>query len=464
MSNAGEKWKPAVLGAAAGWAFAAAGATLYFPHIHPVLTLCLFLLAAVFCGEKLYRKNRMMSVAVLVIFFVAAAGFLSVYLGAIREPLRYAMASVYPGKRLLTGGTYTIAQLVKHNFFRLNFESPLAYGNICESQRFCLLLPALVIALLLYRKGVKRKAVLIGLSLFFVMALGYMMAGFPQWLGSLTLWNRIIDRRISFAIILAQLIFAAALCVPAGERTSNKEEFWRRIAAALAGAAVLTALCSFGMLLFSDAELQQIALKRILQILLLDLAFFAVCCFLLIWKTAWGITLFVLGTFYSSVQFNPLCLAPESIRSPLYEYVKGSSNLRHEGRVLFIDPDYAAAAQSSYTMAGGKTLTGFFCYEDPEIYRTILSALPDPERFHRLNHLSARLEDSPTAPLLSAHVPQADVIVLTFHARKYDFSLLPVDFICVKSEYCQNRLAGNPSLKADDTIGLWKLYRVKKIK
>eukprot|EP00828_Plagiopyla_frontata_P024253 TRINITY_DN30975_c0_g1_i1.p1 TRINITY_DN30975_c0_g1~~TRINITY_DN30975_c0_g1_i1.p1 ORF type:complete len:133 (-),score=15.22 TRINITY_DN30975_c0_g1_i1:34-432(-) len=75
-------------------------------------------------------------------------------------------------------------------------------------------------------------------------------------------------------------------------------------------------------------------------------------------------TVFALICFLGGALFNPICIAPTKISSHVVTAVSRVPDLRYEGRVLLVGNSIASAHPQYYVMAGGKTLNGFFCYED----------------------------------------------------------------------------------------------------
>ena len=175
-----------------------------------------------------------------------------------------------------------------------------------------------------------------------------------------------------------------------------------------------------------------------------------------------GILFFTVISVAENLLFNPVCIAPTDINSPLQKYAENAKDKKYDGRVLFINPIMwdCASIQSAYAMSGGKTYGGFFCYEDMEIFNNLLSHLPNAEQFHRLNHFSCWLTDVPHCPEMNAMIMQKDVIRVYFNARNYDFSKLEVDFLCVPSGHYSKLLGENRSLKAEQHMGFWQLYRI----
>ena len=458
------KGKALIISAAAGWCLAAAGATLYFPHIYPVLLLCIAILVYKISAEKLWKKNKLFFAVLTAVSLLTAGGLLFLYLYSIRDALAIALSSVYPGKRLLTGGGLAFSELFKFNFMFFNYETPLA-GSVCDAQRIQLLFPVLAIIFFIRRKLLKDVKLAVLLMLFIAACLWFQFIGIPAFLAKITLMNRVLEQRTCFAMVIAQMILAVSLLNIKSEKSMWQEIKTfdaKKIFFSFAVGCICTLFCTAMFMDSFDSLPFLFSSKRVFFYFALDIAFIFLYTFLLMYQLKAGILFFTVISVAENLLFNPVCIAPTDITSPLQKYVENAKDKKHDGRVLFINPwmSDTASIQSAYAMSGGKTYSGFFCYEDMEIFNKLMAHLPDAEQFHRLNHLSCWLTDVPHCPEMNAMVIQKDVIRVYFNARNYDFSKLEADFLCVPYGHYSKQLAENPSLKEEQHMGFWQLYRI----
>jgi len=455
-----EKKSALLLSIGSGYSLAVAGATLYFPHIYPVLLLCLMLVVyKIIRSHHIWKnwKNVAIPLAVSAIVFVV---FLGGYLYCIRTPLLLAMNSAYPGKRLVTGGGILMQNLINFNFVFLNLQHPLNY-NVCESQLYPFLFPFLILICFLRFRQMRDPYIVIPLILFFAFIFCYQIIGFPAWLSQIAGFSKIIERRTSFGMIVGQLIFLAALLdMKPDISPSCSARIWFNFIASLGFAILISSLAVSFLLFFNSSAYHPLFLQgRVFLFLDFCCIFFAIL--LLVWKVYPGVIFFSIITFIQGLSFNPVCIAPTQISSPLLSRINTVAGKKYEGRTLLIDNGGdAAAVQTAFAMAGGKTLTGFFCYEDTEIFRQFFARKPKPEQFHRLNHLSVRFNDRILSSGFSASVPRNDVIRITVDPAYCDFSQFPVDFVAVQADCFAESIQSNPSLKFEFDVGSWKVFRV----
>ena len=443
-----------LLAVAASLALSLSGATLYFPHFYPVMILGFFILIyKICCSDK-----KILSAALLLFYILAFSAILGVFLYCIKDALTVAMNSVYPGKRILQGGDLGIQTIIKANFIFFNFAYPLR-GSVCDSQLFPVLFIILPVAYFYNQKKLIDKKIFIPLFLFAFFAVWYQIIGFPKWFSYITLWSRVLESRASYAVIICQMILLAALLNTQKSdhdlESENKTD-WQDSLLKLFFAALLTLSCFY--VFYRN---HKTLVKFLPYLILLDTGFIFLYSFLLLKRLHFGVFIFVLVTIFQGLSFNPVCIAPTEISSPVLTYINSASGKKYEGRTLLID-NYgdAAGVQSSYAMAGGKTLTGFFCYEDMTFYQKFFSKLPHPEQFHRLNHLSVRFDDKSTSSALNASIIQKDVIRINISPSHFDFSQFPIDFVTVQNQFFGNGIQKNRSLKFEFDAGYWKIFRV----
>jgi len=120
--------------------------------------------------------------------------------------------TVYPGSRVMLGGTFDYARYFS-GFFDAVFtekEFPRQYGNVCEASAFILLWP--VVAVLVARLGSwgeKLRTVL--LLLYILWVSNWILLGTSESLAKLTLWSYVPTSRAVLGVGLASVLFTLSV-------------------------------------------------------------------------------------------------------------------------------------------------------------------------------------------------------------------------------------------------------------
>src|SRR5581483_6650590 len=116
--------------------------------------------------------------------------------------------TIYPGRRVSTGGDYSFAMLFKgvYNLFTNELEIP-ALKNESEAASFYYLFPAVLLALPLSAR-LRRGLGVVGWTMIFYIAamLLFILVGLPEKVARLTLLSYIPSYRADLTIGLASII------------------------------------------------------------------------------------------------------------------------------------------------------------------------------------------------------------------------------------------------------------------
>ena len=161
-----------------------------------------------------------LAIALAVAVFAAAAFFIYA-----REVIDALAATVYPGKRLSTGGDFEPWMLFSntlfvhlYGFFHFGSAAPSAIGwadmkNICEYSSFIFLFPVLILTVI--ARNVAAKKIVDPLSLlvsaYLVITLVYMFFGFPTWLSVISGFSRLPANREVVGLGIAGIILLVSL-------------------------------------------------------------------------------------------------------------------------------------------------------------------------------------------------------------------------------------------------------------
>ncbi len=206
---------------------------LYPPWQVALAYFALVVFAALFVRDRLHlmMKQRLrLRLALIGLAVMLAAGLTLAWLVACRSDLQVMAQTVYPGKRVSTGGDYSFAMLFKGTYNLMTMETDIAgLKNPSEAASFYYLFPAVLLALPL-APPLRRKLGILGWAMILYIAamLLFLMVGLPETVARLTLISYIPSYRADLTIGLASIILtlhaARLLRREEGEGTAG----WRR--------------------------------------------------------------------------------------------------------------------------------------------------------------------------------------------------------------------------------------------
>ncbi len=221
-----------------------------------------YLFAAIFAGlfirDKLYlsfKPLRLYKVICLTGAILLAGALVSSFLITCLPDLRLMSNTVYPGKRISTGGDYPFALLFKGMYnLETIYSAPQALINQCEAASFYYLFPAVLFAICL-SKRVRRSLGIIGWLLvsYIVGMVFFMLVGIPEKLAKLTLLSYAPPYRADIALGLASII----LCIYVLARLKETNEWdnkWERVVPWIASAGMSVTLLLHGLFLLRKAD------------------------------------------------------------------------------------------------------------------------------------------------------------------------------------------------------------------
>jgi len=179
----------------------------------PAAYFVLFLFASIIVRDKLYvslgTRLRQRYVYIAAALFVAG-GLTLTWLVTCLPDLKAMSNAVYPGRRISSGGDYSLALLFKgmYNFATI-YNTPRALRNQSEAASFYYLFPAVLVALCLSRK-LARELGVVGWMLvaYITAALFFLFVGLPPFLAKLTLLSYVPSYRADLTIGLASILLS----------------------------------------------------------------------------------------------------------------------------------------------------------------------------------------------------------------------------------------------------------------
>lgn len=204
-----------------------AGGCFALSVVYPPYQVCLaYLFAFLCCGYFLRERGRLvrcglrtMRVCVLTGSVVLIAALLTLYAWETIEAIRIMAATVYPGRRTVTGGDLTVFRAFNNVFtFALWHQRLTPAGNICEGASFYLFFPLVLSAALAARALRRQKLdpVIVALGLYLAGLSVYATVGAPDFLTRVTLLGRVEGIRTILGIGLADTLLWIAFVSRAG--------------------------------------------------------------------------------------------------------------------------------------------------------------------------------------------------------------------------------------------------------
>ncbi len=441
------------------WCGLCSAMTLYMPRVFPVDCLLALAVFAFLLENHLFGELKKWTVW-LPILTAAIAGvlFLLGWLRDASEAVQAVLETSYPGKRRMSGGTMGFWTLIKGWLAPLTIYK-VDFLNQCELQGPLSLLFPLAAVWLIRFGELKRSLIAWATVLFTVWTLCYQLFGFPDWLAAATFWNRCNPPRCALALSLAQVLFLALIFgrFPAG--FLPQETAWQRRTWLLTAGAVIL----FCILLFYPGTLP---LRRGLAAVyprmyiygwfLAIVTVFGILCWLLLVRSHWFIPVFVLVHLLPAACFNPVCVAPRKVVNKLEPLVKRTAGLKYGGRFLVMEEkNFIAVAAFA---AGARVLNGYYLYPDRELHHLLFRNEPDPRKSFRLSNYDF-LSGQAVPGKIGILDDGAEHIRIRLDAEKYDFMLLPVDFVAALQKD-RAYLDRNPSLKRTGSGSELDFYRV----
>ncbi|HZV70254.1 MAG TPA: hypothetical protein VFG10_11950 [Saprospiraceae bacterium] len=205
-----------ILFAIAGYSFAL---VLYLAYLVPFAYFLLALLIGYMLKNKtatslIFKKDLPLKILTFGLSMVFLGGLIFYFYHLSKDTVSVMANTVYPGQRAETGGGYPFVKLFTDNFnFYLGLNKyPANWGNICEASAFLMLSPiASIVIVADWIKSKKADPLLISVMVFQIIALTWILFGFPLILAKISLFSASPSYRavfiFGFANVIATLLF-----------------------------------------------------------------------------------------------------------------------------------------------------------------------------------------------------------------------------------------------------------------
>jgi hypothetical protein len=232
---------------------------LYPPWQVPVAYLFLFVFAGLLIRDKLYlsfksiSKYRLLSLAVALLL---ACGLTLSFLLTCLPDLKVMSNTVYPGKRLSSGGDYSFAMLFKgmYNLMTIYTVQP-KIGNESEASSFYYFFPAVFLGILLSKRLLTNLGILGWLLVSYLLGmLVFSLSGIPERIARLSLMSYVPPYRSDIAIGLASIILCVYTLALIEDLNKAADGRWHAIVPWVVGGASVLFFVYHGTVLMKTAD------------------------------------------------------------------------------------------------------------------------------------------------------------------------------------------------------------------
>lgn len=450
----------------AGWALAGFALTLYPAWLVVVASLLGPLaIAWLYMRRADWRWNWHQALLVAAMVLMAALLLYSWWLHA-ADAVSSIAATVYPGKRMETGGYMDPWYLARGLFgpdqmFRIT-------DMLVPSDAGSYIFLAIPLALLFawqqasgLRQSRRQSLDLAGIVClaFIGWTLYFSYFGIPPWLAQATQWAKVPVYRTDIGLLLAQTWLLATVLRKhglTGFEASDVSQFaparpWQLSALAVLGAAACAWLAIFTSSTLPVAISETIS-PGVVAITVTAYAFLA----LLLAREHFvaAMTIYMVWMLGSALPFNPLLQAPRHVEPGQVLSQLDAEATTRQARWIVLDNHRQAMALAA---SGLRISSGIFYHPPLALWEKL-----DPDRkylgiYNRYQHLTiegAELHGMDFEPVLHS----LDHVLLRVDTRRFDFSKLAATHIAAPRQHEQS-LNRNPHLRHLKSEGGWSFYR-----
>ncbi|MBV8553222.1 MAG: hypothetical protein JOY54_18140 [Acidobacteriaceae bacterium] len=359
----------------------------YVPHMIPLFWVAaLFFVAwSIANWRDIVRRQGLalrIAAVVLTVLVVAAVG-LYVYRD-LQQALIGIANTVYPGRRIVPGGSTPLYFLVSHfmQWSETEQRVPLAVGNICEGSGFLWLAPLALICLSRLSLTKFQKLALASLSIAFCLLVAWLIFPVPASVGSILGLNRTFGARVTPALGLANVAIVVLCAATMRANSLRIKTPWIRLAAAAAGFAML-----WLALHWADGKLAAFFTGK--QVLFAAL-FTTVLVFLFL--SGWKLTFAMALVLPSAIVFGAANPVEQGMgvftKSELHQFVRQNPQLLNGKWIMFSD----SVVNSGFLAATGcDVYTGTHYLPDVDHFPVFAAHGLDLQTLNRSGYLDAHL-------------------------------------------------------------------------
>ncbi|HBG81384.1 TPA: hypothetical protein DDW69_00930 [candidate division CPR2 bacterium] len=428
----------------------------FYPPFQIALAYLLIFLVAGFSWKYFsldkFKKHLSFRIIMISASFLISSIILIRYYFDIQDTIPIIMNTVYPGRRISTGGDFSLARYFSgfYDYFLKEGRIPstIDFGNICESSSFILLWP-LIIPGLVYNYFKKRKVdkfliVVMAYIIFFSL---YAVVKFPVFITKISLLSMAPSWRAFLGVGVASIIASVYYLSNTDYKKFLKRPF-------ILFAAVTVFVITHGFWLRSVTH-DFFRYREILfaSIMIITLSYF----FLKQKKIAFSIVLLIYVAI-PTILVNPISVGLGSIyNKDLTQYVLAvTSEDKDSDWVVFGDSSYAALLKAS----GLNVLNGVKYTPDIELLKKLDDGAPDDKTYNRYAHINIVEQDIYNKNTVTFNLIQSDSYLIKIDPCSERLRDVGIDYILFTKEP-QNDYSSCMIPVRDSSINSAWIYRYK---
>lgn len=389
--------------------------------LYPAFQVPFGFFMAIFMGDSLiknWKKLRKTDYLLMAISLMLSLGLVARFVMLSLEDMKTMLGTVYPGNRLVTGGTLNANSYVNY-FVNIFFPYTENIANTCEPSTYIYSLTGLVIVVIAYLKNIKAKVknentgITIALIMLFIVYTIWEFIGFNEFLSKITLLSYSPAERTH--IITGMIGLILSIIMVQGDTDNGNKIFTKKqsilISLVVVFVAYVLAKQSIYTQFFTSLK-YEIVLSMI----------FALTYFIINYRAKEWIYTMLIVAAVAGVKVNPIAVGISPINK-----TDISAKIReidaNEEDTLWIG---STNITGQYLVANGvNCLNGVHTYPDFKWLKIVDSKGEYDETYNRFAHISVNLSEETSFQILA---PDAYVANLTYDnvkdiGAKYYFTM-----------------------------------------
>lgn len=329
-----------------------------------------------------YKELKKSDVIYVVTAIIAIAGIVGFSLFNSLDAINMVMSTVYPGRRIATGGGYLFDNL---SFFIANPLLPYKRTtilNACELSSFIVIFPVILLfPYLIYKRKVKNKGLAVTLYLFFIFQFSWLFVKYPAIVGKLTLFSYVPEFRTILILGLTGVYLTIILISTLMKTPLNKIE-----------ASIITVITALLILYEGTNSIlnQYIGLQ---ELIIITLAFVMFTYALLRGLKKVVLSLLIIITLVSGATINPIARGLGPLKDKVVYNKIQEINKEESGGWVALGDDLLG---NLLIACGVKTINGVQYYPDLDLWHKL-----DPEKkyesiYNRYSHVRVSIVNDKT--------------------------------------------------------------------
>lgn len=375
--------------------------------LYPAFQVPFGFFMAIFMGDSLiknWKKLRKTDYLLMTISLILSLGLVARFVMLSLEDMKTMLGTVYPGNRLVTGGTLNANSYVNY-FVNIFFPYTENIVNTCEPSTYIYSLTGLVIVVIAYLKNIKAKVknentgITLALIMLFVVYTIWEFIGFNELLSKITLLSYSPAERTH--IITGMIGLILSIIMVQGDTDNGNRIFTKKqsilISLVVVFVAYVLAKQSIYMQFFTSLK-YEIVLSMI----------FALTYFIINYRAKEWIYTMLIVAVVAGVKVNPIAVGISPINKTDISAKIREIDAKEEDNLWIGSTNITG----QYLVANGvNCLNGVHTYPDFKWLRIVDPKGEFDEKYNRFAHISVNLSEETSFQILA---PDAYVANLTY--------------------------------------------------